>query len=279
MNFWQQKFLSAMLLASSLVGPQQTGAQELKKNTPHKISHHEPRKSKPPIEQKWFLYVQSDKKKPDSKGLVEGTLILRGFGKTHSFRMVSGGWGEYGKKSHLPGLSEDLTPNDDANRATYKIYHDDYFAAFDAPWLDVGMKHKMIEQKNPKTKKPEKLHVGFFIGLYPQQDIKGRNGLGIHPDAAQRGTLGCIGIDLKDAKRFEDIWRAIPKNRRPETLYVVEPNFIDLTPKKPPPKPKPHRPVAPKQHTKPVSKGKPIAEPYRGKMNKKAPDSEHSKGR
>ncbi|WP_139281599.1 hypothetical protein [Vibrio aerogenes] len=66
---------------------------------------------------------------------------------------------------------------------------------------------------NPLTGK------GFFIPLKPGFSTH-RHGFGIHPDGNLPGTLGCLGLQGADTKKFWDKWIKTPMRLRPDTLIV-----------------------------------------------------------
>lgn len=59
----------------------------------------------------------------------------------------------------------------------------------------------------------------FFIPITPGF-TSGRSGLGIHPDGRKKGTLGCIGLQGSDAKKFWKLWMAKSVASRPTKLVV-----------------------------------------------------------
>jgi len=61
--------------------------------------------------------------------------------------------------------------------------------------------------------------VCFFIPIQPKFRTE-RGGFGIHPDGGIHGTLGCVGLQNEDNKKFWKRWLKTPMSRRPKLLYV-----------------------------------------------------------
>ena len=60
---------------------------------------------------------------------------------------------------------------------------------------------------------------GWFLPLTPQFTTV-RHGLGIHPDGNLVGTLGCVGLQGADTKKFWDRWLNTTMGARPSSLIV-----------------------------------------------------------
>ena len=171
---------------------------------------------------KWQLFVQ---KTGQSEDITEAFLILvEPDGAKNVYPVRSGGFEE----GALPGLNEKLSDSEEFN-AFYEIDYNSFIVDSNDPdfksafrgedglvsWLRLGSFENQTER-------------GGVIGV----DYKGF--FGIHYDGDTNddgilsdGTEGCLAGDQEHIRDFMKQLQTIPKDQRPEIMFVLEPKEPD----------------------------------------------------
>jgi hypothetical protein len=157
---------------------------------------------------------------------VEVTLTMPDGRRIVFDSVVSGGWGEYGNQSYLPGLCRDLNGRSSVTNARYEL-----------DWQSLCVNKEGVGSPSGVLADNGRLYwLRLFSnreetdrGMSNPQD--GSGAFGFHADGGAPGSLGCLVFqDEREMRQFFSLMQSLPIDQRPSTLNVVPPSMRVPTP-------------------------------------------------